>query len=196
MDMIEGFKLEPGDILVNVNDRGDPYSRLKRWCVGPGDHVFLYLGKVGIIISQRQRKILRVPMLCESNGRGVVIQALSNRYGQKVVVMRLNSERNRRRIEWVLQEAIKLASDPQARYDYSVITTHIIPKLILEKLHLPIPLRYHRDRLMICSELVGEVFWRARIEIVPRNVVPLPGDFLNSSLLEKVQRGDLSAEMV
>jgi len=31
---VNNFKLEPGDILVNVNDRNDPFSRVKRWLAG------------------------------------------------------------------------------------------------------------------------------------------------------------------
>ena len=34
------FKLQPVDILVNVNDRNDPFSTIKRWAVGPYEHVF------------------------------------------------------------------------------------------------------------------------------------------------------------
>jgi hypothetical protein len=109
------FKLEPVDILVNVNDRQGPLSTIERWAVGPYSHVFMYMGQIEILVGN---VILRHPMLFESNGRGVVIQSLSNRYGQKVVVMRLKSEFDRRRIPLVLEEAIKLASDPQAYYDY------------------------------------------------------------------------------
>lgn len=185
------FKLQPGDILVTVNQRKDPISRLKRWAVGPYDHVFLYVGKVGILVTRKQPRILRFPMLFESNGRGVVLQSLSNRYGQDVVILRLKSE-HQRKIPRVLTEAIKLASDPQAHYDYSIITLHIIPEVILEKLHLPIPLKYQRDERMICSEAVLEVFLRARVPVLPKNVVPLPGDFVTDShLLEEVWVGKL-----
>ncbi|GAI94163.1 unnamed protein product, partial [marine sediment metagenome] len=51
--------------------------------------------------------------------------------------MRLKPE-YRRRVPKVLREAIKLASDEQAYYDYYVIATHVIPWLILQKLHIPI----------------------------------------------------------
>jgi len=104
------FKLAPGDILVNVNDRSDPFSVIKRWAVGPYEHVFMYMGKVGILVSRRQPKILPFPFLFETNGPGVVLQSLSNRYGQKEVVLRLIAEHDRRRIPRVLEEAIKLAS--------------------------------------------------------------------------------------
>ncbi|GAI42800.1 unnamed protein product, partial [marine sediment metagenome] len=76
------FKLEPGDILVNINDRSDPFSLVKRWAVGPYEHVFLYMGGLGLLRAQHQ--VIRVPMLFESNGRGVTLRSLSSRYGEKV----------------------------------------------------------------------------------------------------------------
>ncbi|MBA7680925.1 hypothetical protein ES703_89246 [subsurface metagenome] len=197
---MSSFKLEPADILINVNDRNDPYSIIKRWALGsPYEHVFMYMGKVGILVNRQQRKILRFPMLFESNGRGVVIQSLSNRYGQKVVVMRLKSEHDRRRIPPVLEEAIKLASVPQAFYDYSVIVWHIIPKLIYQKLGINPPLRYQRDERMICSEAVYEVFHRAKLVdiLLPYCTPPLPGDFVtDSTLLEWKWWGILSEDLV
>ncbi len=48
---MNNFKLEPADILVTVNNRKDPLSRLKRWAVGPYDHVLMYLGKVKLVRS-------------------------------------------------------------------------------------------------------------------------------------------------
>jgi len=191
------FKLIPGDILVNVNGSNAPISVIKRWALGSEyNHCFLYLGKVRIIVDPRQNMTLRFPLLFESNGRGVVIQALSNRYGQEVVVMRLKPE-YQGKIPRVLKEAVKLASDERARYDYTIISLHIIPKLILEKLHLPIPLRYNRDKLMICSEAVMESFIRAKlVDILPKRVVPLPGDFIDSPFLEKLWAGSLSEEIV
>jgi len=195
-----GFQLQPGDVLVNVNDRGDPLSVAKRWALSsPYEHVFMYLGKVGIFVNRRQRRILRFPMLFESAGRGGVLQSLSNRFGQQVVVMRLKSEHDRKRIPYVLDEAIKLASDPQAYYDYLCIVKFILPRLICEKLGLPVPLKYHRDPWHVCSEAVFEVFYRAKLVdiLLPFCVPPLPGDFVTDSLLlEQVWAGILSEELV
>jgi len=192
------FKLEPGDILVNVSDRNDPFSVIKRWAVGPYSHVFLYMGLLGLFSSRAQRRIIRVPMLFESNGRGVVLRNLSSRYGEKVAVMRLKSEYDRRRIPRVLIEAIELASDFQSYYDYLGIVRWVLPRIICEKLGLPMPLSWHRDERQICSEAVFEVFYRAKlVDILPSNVVPLPGDFVTDSvLLEKVWAGSLSEEPV
>jgi len=183
------FKLDPADILVNVNHRHDPFSSVKRWMAGPYEHVFMYMGEL----------IIEIPMLFESAGRGVVLQSLSNRYGEEVVVMRLKSEHDRRRIPYVLDEAIKLASDPQSFYDYLCIPLHIIPRLLHEKFGIPIPLKYHQNEEQVCSEAVFEVFDRAKLPDILRfrTRVPLPGDFVTgSSLLEKVWRGTLSEDLI
>ena len=196
---MNNFKLEPGDILVNVNDRNEAFSAIKRWAISsPYEHVFLYMGMLGLIATRRQPQLIRVPMLFESIGRGVVLRSLTERYGQEVVVMRLKSEHDRRRIPYVLEEAVKLASDPQAFYDYLCIVRFILPRLICEKLRLPMPLTWHRDPWHVCSEAVYEVFYRAKlVDMLPSNVVPLPGDFVTDSLLlEEVWRGLLSEELV
>ena len=196
---MNNFKLEPADILVNVNDRNDVYSIIKRWAVGPYEHVFMYIGKVGILVSRKQPRILRFPMLFESNGRGVVLQSLSNRYSQKVVVMRLIAEHDRRRIPRVLEQAIKLASDAQSYYDYLCIVRFVLPRLICEKLGLPMPLAWHRDPWHICSEAVYEVFDRAKLPDILRfrTKVPLPGDFVtDSTLLEQKWVGVLSEDLI
>ena len=190
------FKLEPVDILVNINDRNDPFSRVNRWAAGPFEHVFMYMGKLGLIVNRRQRRILRFPMLFESYGRGVSLRSLSERYGQEVVVLRLISEQDK--IPRVLEEAIKLASDPQSYYDYLCIVRFAIPRLICEKLGIPMPLKYHRDPWHICSEAVNEVFIRGGIpDLLYLEGVPLPGDFVSDSLLLKqVWEGSLSEELV
>lgn len=184
-------ELEPGDVLVQVNNRNDPFSKIKRWLAGPYEHVFLYMGKLG------RPGILRCPMLFESYGRGVCLRSLSERYDQEVVVMRLKSESDRKRTPKVLEEAIKLASDPQSHYDYLCLVSFAIPRLICEKLGLPMPLKYHRDPWHICSEAVNEVFIRGGLELLYLEDVPLPGDFVTDSLLlEKVWAGELSEELV
>ena len=192
---MSGLKLEPGDILVNVITGNSLYNKIKRACLGnPYSHVFLYLGELGLFSTRAQRRIIRVPMLFESNGRGVVLRSLAERSGEKVVVMRLISEHDRRRISRVLIEAIELASDLQSYYDYLGIVRWVLPRIICEKLGLPMPLSWHRDERQICSEAVFEVFYRARlVDILPANVVPLPGDFVfDSPLLEEVGVGELS----
>lgn len=190
------IKLEPGDILVNVNRRNDPFSKVKRWLAGPYEHIFMYMGRLGLLRGGHSSDLWNVPMLFESSGRGVVLQSLSNRY-QEVVVMRLKAEADRKRIPRVLDEAIKLASDSQSYYDYLCIVRFAIPRLICEKLGLPMPLKYHRDPWHICSEAVNEVFIQGGLKLLYLEDVPLPGDFVTDSLLlEKVWAGKLSEELV
>ncbi|GAH70976.1 unnamed protein product, partial [marine sediment metagenome] len=66
--------------------------------------------------------------------------------------------------------------------------------VILEKLHLRILLKYQRDERMICSEAVLEVFLRAKVPVLPKDVVPLPGSFVESDLLIEVGQGVLSQD--
>jgi len=192
---MNNFKLNPGDILVSVDAGKGLFSKIRRWALGSDyTHCFLYMGKLGLIVNRRQPRILRFPMLFESSGRGVALQSLSNRYGQEVVVMRLKAEADRKRIPRVLEEAIKLASDPQSYYDYLCIVRFVLPRLIFEKLGLPLPLKYQRDPAMICSEACAEVFIRGGLpELLYLEDVPLPGDFVTESLLlEKVWAGILT----
>lgn len=189
------FKLQPADVLVTVVDGSDLYSIARR-CAGVDyGHVYMFLGKLGITAPLRQPRVLTVPMIFESIGRGVVLRSLSERYGEKVVVMRLKSGHDR--IPRILEEAIKLASEPQAYYDYLCIVKYILPRLICEKLGLPVPLKYQRNPWHVCSEGVYEVFYRAKlVDILAPGVVPLPGDFLDSPLLEGDWEGYLSEELV
>ncbi|GAJ23790.1 unnamed protein product, partial [marine sediment metagenome] len=99
-----------------INDRNDPFSRVRRFLAGPFEHVFMYMGRLGLIRDGYSSEMWNVPMLFESYGRGACLRSLSERYGQEVVVMRLKSESDRKRIPRVLEEAIKLASDSQSYY--------------------------------------------------------------------------------
>jgi len=68
---MDSFKLEPVDILVRVNNCSDPIPGIKRWALGSSfDHIFMYLGKLGLFINCKQDGIMRLPMLFESSGRG------------------------------------------------------------------------------------------------------------------------------
>ncbi|MBA7560649.1 hypothetical protein ES708_02278 [subsurface metagenome] len=196
---MNNFKLEPADVLVQVITGNSPYNVIKRSALGnPYEHVFMYMGRLGLSREGYSSSyLLNVPMLFESAGRGVVLQSLSNRYGEEVVVMRLMSEHDR--IGRVLEEAVKLASDPRAHYDYLCIVKYILPRLICEKLGLPMPLRWHRDPWHVCSEAIFEVFYRAGLEdiLFGGYAPPLPGDFVSDSLLLKeVWRGKLSEDVV
>jgi len=196
--MMNEFKLQPGDFLVNVNRKKDPWSVIRRWGVGPYSHISLYLGEMGFFFNRRQGRIQRFPIIFESNGRGCCLRLLSERYGEEVMVMRLMFASSRRRIPYVITEALLLASDLQSHYDYYCIIKFVLPRIILEKLHLPIPLAWHRDKRQICSEAVYEVCFRGGLEgILPPEIVPLPGDFVtDSSLLEEEGCVILSPEVV
>jgi len=187
-----GFKLKAGDFLVNVNRGKDPWAMLRRWASGPYSHIFMYLGKLSLA-NNWSYSLWPLPMLFESSGRGVVLQSLSNRYGQEVVVMRPRAEETQ--IKRILFEAINLASEQKAYYDYLCIIKHVLPRLLLEKLGLPIPLAWQRDSRQICSEACLEICLMADFPLLPADIVPLPGDFVtNSSLLDKVHSGVLCME--
>lgn len=191
---MNNFKLQPADILVNVNSGDDPWSRIRRWGLGsPYTHVFIYLGNMRLYTGSL--KLLKVPLLFESNGRGVCLRLLSERFGQNVAVMRLEEECDK--IPYIIREAIKLASDDQSRYDYTCIPAHIIPRILHEKLGMPVALKYQRNEQMVCSEACCECFWRAGILVLPQNAIPFPGDFVElSGILTEVNRGKLSPEWV
>lgn len=183
------FKLLPADVLVTVNDRRDPFSLLKRGLMGsPYEHVYMYMGPVGLLVYGQ---IIRIPMLFESDGDGVVIESLVSRYGESIVVMRLKAQYSEK-IWRLLEEAVLLAQDPQSKYDYMCIVKWVLPRLILERLRLPTPLTWQRDKSQICSEAISEVFHRAELDFLPPRIVPMPADFVQDSyLLEQAWQGKL-----
>lgn len=176
------FQLDVGDVLLFINDKTDWQSRLSRWAVGDKEHVAMYLGK-GFNNS---------PFLVESSGRGVWILSLRAHTDRRVLVMRprlLTWEEKER----LVSEGIKLASNRQAYYDYFTIVNSVIPRVLKEKFPwVPIPVKYHRDIMMICSELVAEIYWRAGIDIfTDKNNVLLPGDFEDSPILTAEYTGTI-----
>ena len=186
------FQLEPVDILLQECTGRDPFSIVKRWALdSPYDHCFLYLGRVNFPGGHARG----VPMIFESAGRGVILQSAARRYGQRVLVMRLNwGGYTAWHPAWpVIREALSLASDPQAYYDYLCIISWILPRLFLEKLSLPMPVAWHRNPWQLCSEALYEVFYKAGlVSILPLGRVPLPGDFMESPLLYPVWEGIFS----
>lgn len=177
------FKLEPCDVLLCINDRGDLFSTLKRWAMGRYEHVLIYLGKA----------FNDIPMLYESDGRGVVIQNLSHQTGRPVVVLRPKIK-NR---DDIIANAIEIASKDRSYYDYFAIIRSAAPRLLKEKFpFLPIPSHYVRDRMMICSEAVAEPFWEANIIILPKDIIPLPDDFETSPVLELLNEGKLLEDIL
>jgi len=224
------FNLEPADIVLTISTGEDLFSRVKRWAIGPAFHVFMYMGRLVLLRDGYSGEVFNVPMIFESNGRGVVLGSLSRHYGEQVIVMRITESwelytlpsthitktsahlhgkkgywtgqpctQYREHIPQLLNEAIKLAGDPQAYYDYLCVARSIIPRIIYEKLGVPLwlipePLKYKRDLYQICSEAILEISIRAGIPLLRDDIVPLPGDFFNSPKLRLVWAGELSDE--
>ena len=177
------FKLAICDTLLHVNESSGWTSAISRWGIGKFGHVSIFVGAA----------FGEVPFVFESTGRGAAFHSLRSMTGELVCVMRPLISSSKK--QWVISNAIELANDPQAYYDYFTIVKSCIPRVLKAKLPYPfnllIPVKYHRDVMVICSEAVAEVYWRAEIPVLPRDVVPLPGDFETSSVLERVAEGRL-----
>lgn len=195
------IELKPLDILVNVNSKNDLWSRIKRWAVGEYSHVFMYLGKINFINEKSNtKKILSsywfkdAPIIYESNRKGVCIRHIMSRVDEEVVIMRLKPEYyTKETVEKVITEAVKIFTSEATRYDYRSVFTQIIPRVIIEKLHLPIPKKWNIDAKQICSEAVLETFRTTNIHVLKNNIgIPLPSDYvLNTDSLYKIYKGKL-----
>jgi len=190
-------KLETCDVILWKNIKSDPISQLSRWAIGPYSHVAMYI-----------KRFEGVPMVYESRGRGVVIASLLSQTGMPVAVMRplfhliklchhyspqtfipLRSQ--------LLKTAFEIAADEKSFYDYFCIMYSCIPRILKEKFPwLPLPVKYHRDIFMICSEAVAEIFWQNEVDVISEKVVPLPGDFAESLFLKYVGEGKLMEDIV
>ena len=94
---------------------------------------------------------------------------------------------------------LPLVRNPQSYYDYLCIIRFVLPRIIFEKLRLPMPLSWRRDAQQICSEAVYGIFHSAKLVdiLLPYCTPPLPGDFVtDSGLLEESWRGALSEELI
>lgn len=205
------LKLHRCDVLINVNRKTDCFNRVKRWFLeSPYDHIFMYMGKFSLGISYG----FNFHPVFESYGRGTAIRSISEHFGEEVVLMRPVDQT---KLSLVVENALELASDPQAYYDYLCVVKWVIPQAILRKLHLEnlIPLSWQRDRRQICSEAIFEVFFDAGYtDILPDSAglkllatefiadrwkyikIPMPGDFINSPALKYAQEGILSQDWI
>lgn len=184
--------LECFDILVPVNDKRDPYHVFKGWLLGPYDHVAIYLGHLG---NESYPAIF--PSVFESIGRGVMIRDLRSwGDGVHVVVLRipLIARLDEGLDRDIMAEAVRLASMTSAFYDYPAVIRWAIPRLILQKLHIPIPHTWRRDGRYICSEAVDQVLEAAGLDVLPDTEIPLPGDFVESPLLYRAGEGFLTID--
>lgn len=179
------FRVEPCDVFLHIVEGDSLLSKLERWAVGNFNHVSMFIGPA----------FGNVPFLVESDGRGAVIQSLQHKTGQLVLVMRPGIATADKGL--LITQAIKLASDDNAYYDYLAIVRSCIPRVLWEKFpFLPIPPRYIRDQMMICSEAIAEIFWRSGFDVLPKNIVPLPADFLHSLLLSPVAEGRIMEDIL
>lgn len=171
---------KPGDVILMRSEETGLYRKLKDWLLGSP------WGHVAIFFDTTKRGL---PLVIESIGRGVMIRALNASEGRYVLVLRHEDEQVA--LE-AAKEAEHLADNPDSWYDYICITKWVLPRLLLTKLGLPLPLKYQRDQFMICSELVAEAYWNTGFEVLPKNKIPLPSDFAKSPLLSKVWEGALA----
>jgi hypothetical protein len=189
------FKLQSCDILLFAQEGNGIKEIIGRWGIGKWGHVAMIGDPFG------------VPMLFESTGKGAGMHSLESNRGRLIKVMRLDIDSLFREIgtqtiydyliKLMLETAINLISDPQSYYDYSCIIQSCVPRALKTKFPcLPIPLKYHRDAAMVCSEFVAEIFWRVGICVLSQDVVPLPGDFETSSFLKPVAEGRLLVDIV
>jgi len=176
------IEVKSGDVLVCVNNRNDLFSKIKRWAMGPYEHVESYIGN----------GLYGIPLLVESDNRGVVLQNIAHQDGRRVMVMR--PIRNVRRKDLVSQ-AVIIASDSKSDYDWTGGLKLAAFRVLREKFGIKRPLLrvYERDKKMICSEAIAELFWRSDIPVLPDNVVPIPADFaVDSDWLNYVGEGNMT----
>jgi len=175
------IKLQPCDVLIFVQEGHDISSVIGRWGIGRYGHAAMYMGNAFGL----------VPVMIESTGGGVEIHSLQRSTGRLVKVMRpwlVTYDPDKRGL--LIETAIEIASDPQSYYDFLGVVKNCLPRVLKEKFpFLPIPPQYQRDSAMICSELVAEIYWRSGFEVLPRDVVPLPGDFESSPILQDMGEG-------
>ncbi len=176
--------LESLDILVCENEKQDLFSRFKRWLIGPYEHIGLYLGTLG---TGSNPAIF--PAVYESVGRGILIRDLRTWTGRKVVQMRIREVDLAEFSRAIFALAIQMASDYGSYYDYPAIIRWAIPRIILQKLGIPVPQTWKRDSRHICSEAVYAVLERSGLDVLPDTQIPLPGDFVESLELYEIDRG-------
>jgi len=196
----------PLDFLVYINTRTDWFSRLKRWAVGPYEHVAIYLGEAW-----------GMPLKYESEGRGVSIKSLLTDTNLPVVVVR--TQLTQEQADKVFVTIMDICSNPESYYDYAAVVKYCLPRILKEKFHIELPVYYKRDAYMICSEAAAEPFWRNIIPILKMDDVkavmarseikklekqwqsafeldiPMPSDFVNSDKLQHITSGKLFVDV-
>lgn len=175
--------LYPADVLVYKNLNEDWFSKIKKWAVGEYDHVSMYLGA----------GFDGVPLIFESTPeQGSIIRDIKASSGRFVTVLRpkISPEVKRN----LVLKSIDIASESYL-YDYISMLRSIIPRILNRKFGLNIPVKYMRDSFYICSESISEIYWSENIEVLPKEIVPLPQDFLYSDIFEIPGEGILYKEV-
>lgn len=174
INIMNNMQLHPGDILLFDAGRNWGFlAPVVRWLM-EHDHVAMFYGYTD----------KGMPLIVESIGRGVMIRTLLAYSGEKITILRPKVDYDT--VLEIMIAAREIVDDPKSYYDYLCVVRFAIPRIIAQILGLPLPLKYHRTPQMICSEFVAEVFWRVGIEVLPMDIVPMPDDFLESSVLEYV----------
>ncbi len=171
------FRLEPGDHILFRLGSG-PLAALETALLGsPWGHIAIK-GRGTLII--------------ESIGRGVLRRDIRACSGSHVRVLRPRSTLLGAGLR-ICEAAERIADNPQSWYDYLAIVQYVLPRLIAAKLHLPMPLKWHRNPVYVCSEFVEQADVDAGYppECVLEGVIPLPGDFNNSPMLRWAWEGVL-----
>ena len=177
------IELEPCDVLVCINDRKDMFSKIKRWAMGRYEHVEMYLGI----------EFTDIPLLVESDNRGVVIQNVAHQGGRHVRVMRPDYL-TKKQTKTIIRKAVEIASNSKSSYDWIGLIRFAGLRVLRNKFGIkrPITYKYKRDPKMICSEAIAEMFWRSDINILPTYLTPIPEDFSREShVLCTVNEGNL-----
>ena len=194
--MINKIPLQTCDVLVCINDRKDLFSRIKRAAMGRYEHVEMYLGDT----------FHKIPLMVESDNRGVVIQSMKHQEGRHVRVMRVSSillvevacNAGKVNLNKLVKTAVQIASDSRSYYDWFGLVRFAALRVLRNKFGITRPLtyRYKRDPKMICSEAVAEIFWRNKMEILPRDLTPIPADFAFSNHLIYIGEGFLAGDSI
>lgn len=167
--------LDSLDILVTVNTKQDLFSKFKRWLMGPYDHVGVYLGPMGTSEAPEL-----FPAVFESVGRGILIRDMRSWQGTTVVQMQLSASDLAEHERDILIGAVDMASKYGAHYDYPAIIRWAIPRIIMQKLKIPIPQTWKRDGRHICSEAAYSLFYDNGISFFTDTQIPMPEDFVKS----------------
>jgi hypothetical protein len=183
---MNGFKFQPGDIVVYEIEGYGVLKPLVRWLLGSK------WGHVGIFYDYTKRGL---PLTVESIGRGVMISSLLSYQNRSSKVMRWSGDEAEEVGLKVAKAAERIADNPGSWYGYLDIPRYMLPRLIWYKLtKRRFGFGYRKNSHFICSELVAQSFRNAGFPLFKGDFIPLPGDFVNSPRLQEVWSGKLKSK--